>query len=164
MKKYFVVVLTVFLIFGSIVPATSFASSGKAVITSADESQSIGSDLKVIQPAGEIVLFSNQTIAGGSKYSLVSRNVVNLNHSGTNLGYRALVAGGLASVPMGNAVARAIGTTFFSGLVKTYKYMRQSIYKRSDKNYHYYKVIDEFTNNKKSWKGPVKISYQKVRK
>ncbi|MBC1522117.1 hypothetical protein HB912_10710 [Listeria aquatica] len=61
MKKYFVVVLTVFLIFGSIVPATSFASSGEAVITSADESQSIGSDLKVIQPAGEIVLFSNQT-------------------------------------------------------------------------------------------------------
>lgn len=164
MKKYFFIVLAVFLVLGSVVPATSFATSGEAVWTSTNESQEICDDLNVIQPAGEIVLFSNQTTAGGSKYRLVSRKVVNLNHTGTNLGYKALIAGGLAAVPMGRTVARAIGSTFFSGLVKSHKYMRQSIYKRSDKKYHYYKVIDEFTNNKKTWKGPVKVSYQKVRK
>ncbi|WP_115753056.1 hypothetical protein [Listeria kieliensis] len=164
MKKYFAAVLAVFLILGSIVPATSFATSEKTVLISADESQETCEDLNLIQPAGEIALFSNQTTAGGSKYSLVSRKVVNLNHTGTNLAYKALMAGGLASVPMGSAVARAMTTTFFSGLVKSYKYMRQSIYKRSDKKYHYYKVIDEFTNNKKTWKGPVQVSYQKVRR
>ncbi|MBC1482048.1 hypothetical protein [Listeria immobilis] len=105
---------------------------------------------------------SNQTQSGGSTYKYVSKQVVKL--SGINTLYQALLAGGLTAVPMGPPVARAMITTGLSSNFKGYKYMRQTIYKKSDKKYYYYKVIDEFTNNKSTWKGPVTTSYQKVRK
>ncbi|ARM72877.1 hypothetical protein LMxysn_1242 [Listeria monocytogenes] len=58
---------------------------------------------------------SNQTDGGGSSYKYVSKQVVNLESIGVNLVYRALIAGGLGSVPMGKAAARAMITTGLSG-------------------------------------------------
>lgn len=74
------------------------------------------------------------------------------------------MAGGLAKVSFGGAVAKAMVGTTLTNSFKTYNYMRQTIYKKTDKKYYYYKVIDEFSNSKTQWKGPVRTSYQKVRR
>jgi hypothetical protein len=68
-------------------------------------------------------------------------------------------------VRKGVAVAGIIAQTFGLEYIKSYNYMRQSIYSKTDKNYIYYKVIDEFSNSKTNFsKGPVKTSYSKVKK
>ncbi|AHI55183.1 hypothetical protein ACP0AK_05550 [Listeria ivanovii] len=107
---------------------------------------------------------SNQTESGGSSYKYISSTIVNLNSTGVNTLYQALLAGGLAKVSFGGVVAKAMVGTILSNSFKNYNYMKQTIYKKSDKNYYYYKVIDEFSNSKTKWKGPVNTSYQKVRK
>ncbi|EPP2127190.1 hypothetical protein ACUNAH_002891 [Listeria monocytogenes] len=160
MKKHLVIALTASLVFVNLAPIASSANS-EASVAAEENVSNINTGLDITEPP-RMILFSNQTESGGSTYKYVSKQVVNL--SGINTLYQALLAGGLAAVPMGHPVARAMVTTGLSSNFKGYKYMRQTIYKKSDKSYYYYKVIDEFTNNKSTWKGPVTTSYQKVRK
>ncbi|EMG28776.1 hypothetical protein X560_1075 [Listeria fleischmannii 1991] len=109
------------------------------------------------------LLRSNQTVGGGgSTYTLSTRKTISLK--ATNSAYQILMSAGLDKVTKGNTVASAIAGLFLDSL-KNYKYMRQSIYKKTDKNYIYYKVIDEFSNSKTNFsKGPVKTYYSKVKR
>ncbi|MBC1969955.1 hypothetical protein IBB80_11580 [Listeria marthii] len=160
MKKHLVIALTATLIFVNLVPIASSANIEDSVSVG-EAISDLNTGVEITQPP-RMMLFANQTESGGSTYKFVSKQVVNL--SGVNTLYQALLAGGLTAVPMGHPVARAMVTTGLSSNFKGYKYMRQTIYKKSDKTYHYYKVIDEFTNNKSTWKGAVTTSYQKVRR
>ncbi|MBC2254035.1 hypothetical protein HCB46_00945 [Listeria ivanovii] len=171
MKKKWIITVATCFIFANIAPSVSLAnenqeknSKGGKMSTNSKTVNFLNSNLETsAEPIFQMVT-SNQTDGGGSSYKYVSKQVVNLESIGVNLVYRALIAGGLGSVPMGKAAARAMITTGLSGLFDTYKYMRQTIYKKSDKKYYYYKVINEFSNSKTTWKGPVKTSYQKVRR
>lgn len=163
MKRKILTAMTATLIMGNIAPTISNATSEEVIPPSKENSYDLSSGIDVVEPP-RMMLRSNQTEGGGSSYKYVSKQVVNLKSIGVDLVYRALLAGGLAAVKMGPAVSRAMITTTLSGLIKTYKYMRQTIYMKSDKKYYYYKVINEFSNSKITWKGPVKTSYQKVKR
>ncbi|RDX00581.1 hypothetical protein [Listeria kieliensis] len=122
-------------------------------------------DLVKAEPTNIIPLArSHQAFGGGgSKYNLVSRNTVSLKF--TNTAYAALMNGGLAAIHKGAAIAGVVAQTFDISYVKKYSYMRQSIYRMADKNYVYYKVVDEFSNNKNNFsRGSVKTTYSKVKK
>ncbi|MEN2666331.1 hypothetical protein [Listeria aquatica] len=110
------------------------------------------------------LLRSNQAFSGGgSKYSLISRKIVSLKF--TNTAYAALMNGGLAAIHKGAAIAGVVAQTVGISYIKKYSYMRQSIYRKTDKNYAYYKVVDEFSNNKNNFsRGAVKTTYSKVKK
>lgn len=162
MKKHLVIALTASLIFVNLAPLVSSASNEDTDIIQ-ETTSNVNTGLDITDPP-KIMLFANQTESGGSSYQYVSKMVVNLNTSGVNTLYAAMLSGGLQFVPMGHAAANAAVIAGVNFNLKTYKYMRQTIYKKSDKNYYYYKIIDEFTNNKSTWKGPVKTFYEKVRK
>ncbi|EUJ52954.1 hypothetical protein [Listeria fleischmannii] len=77
------------------------------------------------------LLKSNQAFGGGgSAYSLVSRTIVDLKFN--NTAYKALMIGGFGVLNKGAAIAASIAQVFGDGYIKTYKYMRQSIYKKTD--------------------------------
>ncbi|EAA0094508.1 hypothetical protein ACU8IW_002637 [Listeria innocua] len=163
MKKHLVVALSACLVFGNFAPVVSSANESEKPIISEETTPetNLGVDLT---PAPKMMLFANQTESGGSKFKYVSSVVVNLNSLGVNKMYQAIYVGGFAKIPLGNAVAKAVAGVLAPTPFKQYKYMKQTIYKRSDSKYHYYKVIDEFSNSKTTWKGPVQSTIQKVRR
>ncbi|TYV00767.1 hypothetical protein [Listeria monocytogenes] len=132
MKKQLVMVIMSCLVLGNIAPMVS-AASNEEFVTTEETSYEWNNEPAILPPLSGISLFANQTEAGGSTYKYVSQQVVNL--SGINNLYKALLAGGLAAVPMGPPVARAMVTTGLSSNFKGYKYMRQTIYKKSDNTY-----------------------------
>ncbi|MBC2246395.1 hypothetical protein [Listeria seeligeri] len=112
-------------------------------------------------------LFSNQTDGGGSKYKLVSKQTVNMKTTNT-LYHWAFLAIGFNAVT--KVAKKAIAGTVVTiagdyGInYKGYKYLRQTIYKYSTKTQDKYKIIDEYSNSKTTWKGPVTTSYSTVKK
>lgn len=163
MKKYLVVALSTCLVFSNLAPVVSFANESTEQTISEETTPvtNLGVDLT---PAPKMMLFANQTESGGSNFKYVSSVVVNLNSIGVNKMYQAIYVGGFTRIPLGNEVVKAVVGVFLPTPFKQYKYMKQTIYKRSDSKYHYYKVIDEFSNSKTTWKGPVQSTIQKVRR
>ncbi|MCN75792.1 hypothetical protein DSO10_14990 [Listeria monocytogenes] len=158
MKKHFVIALTACLIFWNFVPTGASANTGEVAHYEDNYPKiSIGAGLL---PNLRMML----TESGGSKYRFVSKQVVNLNTIGVNKMYQAIYVGGFTKIPFGNKVTKAIVGVFLPTPFKQYKYMRQTIYKKSDSKFYYYKVIDEFSDSKSTWKGSVQTTVQKVRR
>ncbi|MBC2140526.1 hypothetical protein [Listeria innocua] len=163
MKKQLVMVIMSCLVLGNIAPMVSTATN-EEFVTTEETSYEWNNEPAILPPLSGISLFANQTEAGGSTYKYMSSVVVNLDAIGVNKMYQAIYVGGSTKLPLGNQVAKAVAGVFLPTPYKQYKYMKQTIYRKSDSKYYYYKVIDEFSNSKTTWKGQVQTTVQKVRR
>ncbi|MBC1408802.1 hypothetical protein [Listeria innocua] len=111
-------------------------------------------------------LFANQTESGGSKYKFVTKQTVSLAVANNIYKLAFLAAGGALGFSAKNRIASAASNIVGggAGLFKTYKYMRQTIYKYSMKKEDKYKVINEYLYTKNGKPGKITTTYCTVRK
>ncbi|MBC2363990.1 hypothetical protein [Listeria booriae] len=161
-KKISIILMTGMITLSSFVPfaqASENVGEKNLFLDSAEVvsvSQSLAEELVLEKP----MLRANVTDGGGSAYVKQTVQIVDLRT--TNNMYKALLAAGLAVVFKGATVAGSMAGSFGASTFNNYRWMRQTIYKKQDSKYVYYKVIDEFTNNKTTWKGYVQTTETKV--
>ncbi|HAA9661144.1 TPA_asm: hypothetical protein GIH59_12775 [Listeria monocytogenes] len=130
-----------------------------------DDELIINQDVNLLEPS--MKLFSNQTESGGSKYKLVSKQIVNMKTTNTlyHWAFLAISYNAVTQIAKKAIAGTVVTVAADYGInYKGYKYLRQTIYKYSTKTQDKYKVIDEYSNSKTTWKGPVTTSYSTVKK
>ncbi|WP_048626980.1 hypothetical protein [Listeria ivanovii] len=143
---------------------TTYSTTNKETLME-DNELIINQEGNLLEPSMKV--FSNQTDGGGSKYKLVSKQTVNMKTTNTlyhwaflAISYNAVTK--VAKIAIAGTVVTIAGDYGIN--YKGYKYLRQTIYKYSTKTQDKYKIIDEYSNSKTTWKGPVTTSYSTVKK
>lgn len=141
-----------------------------ANLTSDDETPALDDTTLLDQGATlpPIQVFANAPVdGGGSKYKLISRKVVSLGKVNTLYEYAFAAVGGIGAWKITKSAisAAVVAMANKKGLdYKGYKYLRQSIYGLKTKKTEEYKIVDEYSNSKKTWKGYVTTTFSTVKR